>query len=115
MEIQKIELTFFQKIELTFSTRDATRALARLARVALNRPELLQGIAALEEDLFDSHARDVNFAHRDERKIELALTPSPAFLRFLKAIETLDPDVAAIHRTRDSNFEGGEPFGGFPK
>lgn len=88
------------KIEITFSTAQATKALSRLAQAGLDRPELLKGIAAIEEPLFDSHVRDLDFEREDGRRVEVALTPSAAFSQFLRALETLDGQPA-IFRSRE--------------
>jgi hypothetical protein len=77
-------------IKIFFSTKRATDALTRLSQATLNRPELLQGIAKIQEPLFHSYAEGEGFSDTRTTDITVVLEPSETFRRFLKALDGLD-------------------------
>ena len=79
-----------QTIEINFSTKAATDALQRLAQATLKRPELLEGIAKIQEPLFTSCAENRTFEDITKNVITVVLEPSDPFRRFLQALDSLD-------------------------
>lgn len=76
-------------VTIKFTAAPALAALTKLADAALESPEIISGIAKLEEPLFAAVADTLDFANPDDRNIEVTLIPTDRLKQFLRGLGKL--------------------------